>query len=980
MKPERWQQIEALFHAAREREPHERPAFLAAACGEDSATRSEVESLLMADEETMKILDELDEYATGKAKLLSGSSGSGEENRPSLIGQQLGAYRVLELIGKGGMGVVYRGIDTRLDREVAIKVLPASFLHSPDRLLRFSREARATSALNHPNILTVFDIGFNSGTPFIVEELLVGAELRSHLNKGALPVRKAVEYAQQIAAGLAAAHDKGIIHRDLKPENLFVTNDGRVKILDFGIAKLRNNGIAGIDPDSPDQNHQTEPPLTGSGIILGTISYMSPEQVKGQEADQRSDIFAFGIILYEMLSGKRPFSGQSSSAEILSAILKEEPVELREINAKIPPQLEHIVQHCLEKNPDMRFQSVRDLGFALEAVPISGSKTSSESEIMADAPQDTARTTLSPRFTPGRFKLIVPAVILTILSALAGAFIVSKTIPNDERLMKFEITPPENVSFEVFSLSPDGRWLAFIGTRGSKTNLWVRALNSSNTRELPETEGARYPFWSPDSRWLAFFADNKLKKLDISGGPAEILCDVVNPTGGAWGTDGNIIFSFMVAGLRQIPAVGGEVKMLTTLDSQRQELSHHFPSFLPDGRHFLYTIVSANREVEGIYLGSFDGMVKRKLLSENSSAQYARPGYILFRRGSALMAQPLDTVKLQFTGDSFVVADQIGNDPRFAGRLSVSVSDNGLIALDPYINRLSKQLIWLDRAGNQTGAISDWWPVTKPSLSPDEKQFVADRRDPKTNIEDLFIADLSGEQRQRFTIGPGIARYPIWSPDGGSIFWTWNREDSLRIFRKSAIGAGNEEQVSNVIGVPTDLSPDGRFLIFEYGYPKTPTDIWVQPLTEKGQPFPFIQGEGAQGSARLSPDGQWMAYVSEDYPGSREVFIERFPDGGSKLQVSKKGGVGPHWRRDGRELFYYSSDGYLMAVPVLKGKRLELGSAEPLFEFRPGNQPTNTAPYTVTADGQRFLVNAIVNVMPRAPLTILINWTAGVRK
>ncbi|MBK6798951.1 MAG: serine/threonine protein kinase [Acidobacteria bacterium] len=315
------------------------------------------------------------------------------------------------------MGVVYRGKDTRLDREVAIKVLPASFSHSPDRLLRFEREARATSALNHPNILTVFDIGFNSGTPFIVEELLVGAELRSHLNRGALPVRKAVEYAQQIAAGLAAAHDKGIIHRDLKPENLFITNDGRVKILDFGIAKLRNNGIAGIDPDSPDQNHQTEPPLTGSGIILGTISYMSPEQVKGQEADQRSDIFAFGIILYEMLSGKRPFSSQSSSAEVMSAILKEEPAELREINAKIPPQLEHIVQHCLEKNPEMRFQSVRDLGFALEAVPISGSKTSSEAEVMADAPQDTVKTTLSPRFPLGRFKLIVPAVT-TILSAL----------------------------------------------------------------------------------------------------------------------------------------------------------------------------------------------------------------------------------------------------------------------------------------------------------------------------------------------------------------------------------------------------------------------------------------------------------------------------------------------------------------------------------------------------------------------------------
>ena len=556
-------------------------------------------------------------------------------------------YEIITPLGAGGMGEVYRAKDMRLNRDVAIKVLPADFAHDVDRLHRFELEAHATSALNHPNILTVYDFGTHEGNPYLVMELLEGEELRAHISNGALPVRKATEYAQQIANGLAAAHEKGIVHRDLKPENLFVTKDGRVKILDFGLAKLterrgeKTKGRLGEDDAtlalSP--HPAVAPSLTLPGTVMGTVAYMSPEQVRGQDLDHRSDIFSFGIIVHEMLSGQRTFTGDSH-VEVMNAILKEDPPELNASNAKISPQLEKTVRRCLEKKPERRFQTASDLGFALEALATPSSSGANRTEAVQVL--DTLAMVKRGRWRD-RMAWIVAGVVSLIALGFAWAYFTRQPATNDAHVMKFSINPPENASFDNIAISPDGRWLAFTAATGGKVQLWVRALDASEARALPGTEGARFPFWSPDNHWIGFFTATKLKKIEISGGPPQTLCDVVTPRGGAWNRDGVILFSGSSAGLFRVAATGGEVTVLTTLDRAGQEITHFNPSFLPDGRHFLYTIQSGQKETLGIYLGSLDGKVKQRLLSDYSSAVYAPPGYLLFRREEALLAQPTTT-------------------------------------------------------------------------------------------------------------------------------------------------------------------------------------------------------------------------------------------------------------------------------------------------------------------------------------------------
>ncbi|HEX4946668.1 MAG TPA: protein kinase [Blastocatellia bacterium] len=902
-------------------------------------------------------------------------------------------YEIIAPLGKGGMGEVYRAKDTRLNREVAIKVLPADFAQDAGRLRRFEQEARATLALNHPNIMTVYDFGTgaseNEGNPYLVMELLEGENLRAQLGNGALPVRKAIEYAQQIVAGLAAAHDKGIVHRDLKPENLFVTKDGRVKILDFGLAKLRNaecrmqneeaETLLQAEPNNPPSPIQFEalprPQLTAPGTVLGTVAYMSPEQVRGEAVDHRSDIFSFGLILFEMLTGKRAFQ-RATMAETMTAILKDEAPELSEINAKVSPQLENLVQHCLEKNPELRLQSAHDLGFVFEELAIPNLVVATQPEVM-----EASNTALVPKVSGWRdyrWAGLVAAALLLGSFGITWAYLLRKSENAATRMIKLDITPPANASFESFALSPDGHWFAFTAITGGKVQLWLRALNATEAKVLPGTEGALYPFWSPDSQWIAFFSSGKLKKLQVLGGPAQILCDARNPTGGTWNRDGMILFSMISEGIRSVSATGGVATALTSPNRSGQETAHLSPTFLPDGKHFLYTVMSWKKEKRGIYLGLLDSQLKVRLLEEYSSVLYAPPGFLLFRRDAALLAQPFDADKLQLRGEAFQVAERVGHNPFFLQRLNVSVSNNGVLVLEPHVNRLTKQLHWLDRSGKLLHSFSDWYGSTRPALSPDEKRFVADRRDPVTSTYDLWMADVSGANASRFTFDIGDARYPIWSSSGSRIIWTSTREDGFRLFQKAANGAGKEEPMSDFKAIATDWSRDERFIFFNYGYPK-PGEIWVQPLAEGQQPFLFIQAEGGQTEARLSPDGHWLAYVSDE-SDRLEIYVQRFPTGGNKKQVSTNGGAGPYWRRDGKELFYYASDGKLMAVPVVSGDSCEMGTAVPLFEFRSGSNAPATTSYTVTGDGQRFLVNAVVDAEPRAPLTVVLNWTVEAKK
>jgi eukaryotic-like serine/threonine-protein kinase len=607
----------------------------------------------------------------------------------------LGAYKILAPLGKGGMGEVYRAKDTRLNREVAVKVLPAEFAQDTNRLRRFEQEAKATSSLNHPNILTVFDFGTHEGNPYIVMELLEGEELRAQLNDGALPVRKAIDYAQQIAGGLAAAHEKGIVHRDLKPENLFVTKDGRVKILDFGLAKLRPSRNASIGSDVATAKQYTNP-----GTVMGTVAYMSPEQVQGKDLDHRSDIFSFGIVLHEMLSGRRPFGGDSA-IEVMNAILKEAPPELTASNPRVPQGLERLVGRCLEKKPERRFHSAHDLGYALEALA-----TPSGARLETPPALPTTNEPISKSHVPRREWLAwAVAAALLLALGLTWAYFTRQPAP-DAQMMKLSLLPPEKTSFDHVAVSPDGNWLAFTAATGSNVQLWVRALASAEAKLLEGTEGATFPFWSPDSRFIGFFASGKLKKVEVSGGLPTTLCDTGVATGGTWNREGVILFSFLGGGISRVPATGGAPVNIRRADIKRRETDTHAQFFLPDGRHFLYVVASSDKEVQGVYVGSLNGGVQQRLLGDASNAIYAPSGsgggYLLFSREEALTAQAFDAEALRLGGEPFTVAGRVGIVQGGATSYrnpNVSASDNGLLVFDPLPERLRRQVRWVDRGG-----------------------------------------------------------------------------------------------------------------------------------------------------------------------------------------------------------------------------------------------------------------------------------------
>jgi len=886
-------------------------------------------------------------------------------------GTKLGPYEIVSSLGAGGMGEVYRAHDERLGRQVAIKIVPTAYADDPDRLRRFEQEARAASALNHPNILSIYDIGRHDDTPYVVSELLEGETLTKRIDGTPLSQRRALDYALQIAQGLAAAHAKGIIHRDLKPDNIFVTNDERVKILDFGLAKLTQPDFTQTQSNIVTRRVETDP-----GSVMGTVSYMSPEQLKGLDVDPRSDIFSLGSVLYEMLAGQSPFY-RESVAETMSAILKEDPPDLAHANKTVSQDLERLIHHCLEKNPEARFHSARDLAFALDAIPTSGTTVA----ISADTAPISAGT-------PSRVTLrqIIFGSIAAIAIIAAVALVVAFVLPyfrhpqTESHTVRFFINPPEKASFGPFAISPDGFHLAFVASDATgKASLWVRPLDSPIAQPLSGTEDAIYPFWSPDSRFIGFFASGKLKKIELSGGTVQTLCNAAIPRGGSWSSTGVIVFGPTPnEPLYQVSETGGPASALTKLEPSRQEASHRWPFFLPDGRHFLYSVLGGPQS-QGIWITTLDGKDTRRLLNISSSiAMYAAPGYLLFRHEATLMGQVFDLNKLQLSGDAFPVAEQVGFDLS-TFQTYFSVSQTGILVFSAATGGKT-QLTWIDRTGKELGLVGPPANYIRPSLSPDGKRVAVDGSDSQGN-RDVWLLDLASGNSTRFTFDPAQDLFPVWSPDGSRIVYGSDRGGPRNLYQRSAKGAGKEELLlkSDFNAYPVDWSHDGRYIAYVINDPKTKIDVWVLPVSGDQKAFPFANTEASERGARFSPDGKWLAYVSDE-SGVPEIYVETFPSSGGKWQVSTSGGYHIAWRQDGKELFYVAADRKMMAVDIKgEGASFEAGPPKPLFELRVPNYTGSQAQFAVTPDGQKFLIANTHGENKSEPITVALNWTANLK-
>jgi serine/threonine protein kinase len=899
----------------------------------------------------------------------------------SMIGRTLGHYRIEAKLGEGGMGVVYRALDTRLQRLAAIKVLPEGMV-TPERRQRFVHEARAASALNHPNIVHIYDIDQIDGLDFIAMEYVTGQTLAERISRKALTLSETLKYATQVADALAKAHGAGIVHRDLKPANIMIGEDGRVKLLDFGLAKL-------VEPESGDElmATRTEPAeelRTEEGSIAGTVAYMSPEQAEGRKVDARSDIFSFGLVLYEMVTGRRAFEGATKLAT-LSAILHQEPKPVSQSAANVPGELEKIIARCLRKDLERRAQHMADVKLALEEL-----KDDSESGKLAEArPNDSGEATrLRPAVTSelklgrSKWRWMAAAATAATLAAITVSAIHFREKPPEAPVLRSSIAPPEKNRFGRTTppaVSPDGRQAVFTATSDDgKSQLWLRPLNSLTPQPLAGTENASYPFWSPDNKSIGFFAAGKLKKMDVSGGPvATTLADASQSRGGTWSPAGVIVFApTPYSGLQQVPASGGVVRPATRFDTRTP--SQRFPSFLPDGRHFLYLLGTGAREQRTLRIGSLDspGEDRTLLSAADSSAIYAQ-GHLLFVRGTTLVARPFDAQRLAFTGEEVPVAEQI-LQTGVTNSWAFSASANGVLAYES-AGVSALHLTWLDRAGKRLGTVGDPGALVTMQLSPDRRTVVATVSDASSGNNDIWLYDAARGLRTRFTLNPASHLTPVWSPDGRIIIFSSNRAGRYDLYRKAADGSGNEELLyaDNLLKRPTSFSPNGAYLAYwAAGDPKTGDDIWIlpDPLGAPGasQPYAFMRTEFSEQWPQFSADGHWIAYQSNE-SGRYEVYAAPFPGPGGKRQVSTAGGALPRWRADGKELFYRAVDNRLMAAQVdAKGGAFEVKKVEPLFGPLVGS-------YDVSADGQRFLTAVPVGGATDTPLTVVQNWTAGLK-
>ena len=887
---------------------------------------------------------------------------------PLTSGTKLGPYEIREQIGAGGMGEVYSATDTRLDRTVAIKVLPEDLAEDPTRRERFEREAKAVSSLNHPHICTLYDVGEQDGTHYLVMELVEGDTLVAKLEKGRLPLDQALEYAIQIADALDKAHRQGVVHRDLKPGNIMLTQTG-VKLLDFGLAKLKGD----TGPASTLSQTATEDaskPLTAEGTILGTLQYMAPEQLEGKDADARTDIFAFGAVVYEMVTGKKAFEGKSQ-ASLIAAIIEREPQPMTDLQSMTPRALDHVVRTCLAKDPEGRWQTSRDFCREIEWIRKGGSQ-------VAVPPSETLERRPAPRIGMLGF--------VAVLIALAAVLYILRIPPTDVRL-QLEVVTPFTDEASSLAISPDGLQIAFVARSEGVSQLWLRSLETGESRPLPGTRSARMPFWSPDNRSVGFFASGQLKRLDLAGGSVQILASLLAPAGGSWGDNDEILYG-AVGGIYSIPASAGERTLVLAPEDAPHD--YRFPQWLPGNNAFVYWGQggSDNRSA-ALYLSSVDGTVNQQLTTSDSGAIYLASGHLAFVLGGTLFLQEFNPGAYAMVGDPTPLAGVVVN---FWGNTAVSGSTDGTLVYRATGDAGRQTLVRLDRAGNTLATLApDVETPAEPELSPSGDRIAVTSVDSQ-GLADIWVIDETSGSSQRMTTNRSDDFWPVWSPDGNVIvFGTWRNYES-KINNESEIWSLASDQSSPAEtlepngSAPTDWSPDGDFLLYYVLREYTDFDLWVRTLAGDQAPRPVADSRFNETHGQFSPDGRWIAFHSDE-SGRSEIHVTPFPGPGGVQVISTSGGIQPRWRGDGEELelFFLRPDNMLMAVrlqPSADGSRLIPGTPEELFvtEIAGGAaQPFDFKQfYDVAPDGQSFVMAVTPEDQTTEPITVILNWEAGI--
>jgi len=938
-----WDRVKQVFEAALSARPDERSAYVRNACAGDRALQAEVESMLAAHERAGSFAERpaLETVGVLERRLRSGAS--------------IGAYRIESWLGEGGMGEVYRARDTRLDRDVAIKILPALFALDESRLARFEREARLLASLNHPRIAAIHGVENAAGVHALVLELVEGPTLADRLRYGPLAIQEVLSIAKEIAEALEAAHEKGIVHRDLKPANVKVTRDAGVKLLDFGLAKA-------AAPDAPEPAVD----ISGSheGLLLGTAPYMSPEQARGKPVDARTDIWAFGCVLYEMLTGRPAFAGETVS-DTIAAILEREP-DFAALPAATPPSIDLLVRRCLKRDLSERLHDITDARHAIDdAAVVRPPRSTSKAVLAAGA----IAAMLVAAFLLGTRASPVPS---TASSPAAG-----------DKPIRFTVGAPAGMALDGgFALSPDGRALVFaVKEAPDKFKLWIRRLDVPEAAPLAGTDDGDLPFWSPDSRHVGFFAEGKLKKIDIAGGPPVTLGAAKSPRGGAWNLDDVIVFApDSRSALLRVGSMGGVPTPATRLDPNLKAGSHRWPRFLPDGRHFLYLAWNGDVDRQGIFVGSLDSSDSVRVSKDSSSVAYAAPGFLLFARENALLAQPFDLNRSRVTGDFQPIVENVGT--HIDAYAPFTVSDNGSLAYVTY--NPQSRLVWFDRRGAEVGSLGEAARQSDMMISPDGRQALVSRSVERGDVGevDIWLFDRITGTSERLTASPSVDVVAVWSPDGKEFVFRSSRNGAGDIYRRP-IGTGEVRLLlkDSTRKDPTDWSSDGRFLLYDRRDGNDPqrVQVWILPLGSDQKPTPYQREAISSRGGRFSPDVSAVAFVS-DQSGRDEVYVRPFPANGDARLVSSNGGREPAWRRDGRELFYITEDGTLMSVPVFRrGSDWTFGKPAALFKARFNNERLRNT-YDVSPDGQTFLINQALEDVARTPITVELNWTTRLRR